>query len=154
MDCCRKYFWSDVGYTVLFASFLSGIPSTLLAYLTDRDMLEATRAAALMLATEDSSKLQLALSAIVVHGFLTFFWASVLTLFAPRKHAILVSFLLMIVVGFFNLLVMAPLFFPSIVPLDFWPQMMDHAALGFSFGLVLYWRSERRAKRQQRRAIS
>ena len=147
----KKYYWVDIGYTVLFASILSGIPSTLLAYVTDRDMLEATRAAALMFAPEDSSTLHLALSAIIVHGGLTFFWASVLVLYVPRKHAIIISTLVLVLVGFINLLVVAPLFFPSVVELAFWPQMMDHAALGLSFGVVLHWRSQWRIKRRNNR---
>ena len=107
-------------------------------------MMEATRAAGAMLIAADSSVSHLLLAATLVHGSLTFFWASVLTLYAPREHAIICSTAVMVLVGFINLGIIAPLFFPSVVALEFWPQMMDHAALGFCYGAVLYWRYIRR----------
>ena len=148
----RKHFWSDVTYTTWIAAFLSGIPSTALAYFTGKDMMEATRAAGAMLIAPDSSTSSLVLAATVVHGTLTFFWASILTLFVPREHAVSYSCIVMILVGIVNLCIIAPLFFPSVVALSFWPQMMDHAALGFCFGIVLRWRFVRRVNYRKQHA--
>ena len=150
----KKHFWSDVTYTVWIAAFLSGIPSTALAYFTGKDMLEATRAAGEMLVAADSSPLQLAMAATAVHGSLTIFWGSVLTLYVPRKHAISCSCIAMILVGIFNLCVVAPRFFPSVAALQFWPQMMDHANLGLCYGIVLYWRFIRRVNYRKLHGLS
>jgi hypothetical protein len=149
----KKHFWSDVTYAALIAGIFGGIPSTLLAYFTGKDILEATHAAGAMLIAADSSSTQLFMAATLVHGSLTFFWATVLTLCVPRKHAVSCSCILMILVGFFNLSIIAPHFFPSVAALQFWPQMMDHAALGFCYGAILYWRYIRRVNYRKRHGL-
>jgi hypothetical protein len=126
-------------YAWLAATLLSGIPSTLHALVTGRDVLEATRAAAAMLPLTG----HLLADAALVHIGVSLFWSLVLVLLLPRRHIAVWAAVAAIGIGFLDLRVIAPLFFPEVAALEFWPQMADHLMWGLCFGVVLQWRQKK-----------
>jgi hypothetical protein len=141
----RVQFWKDVFIAGGCAAALSGIPSTVYAWWTGRDVLEATRAAGAMLIRADSSDPALFASAAVVHGSISLFWAVVLALLLPRRHLLLGSLAALAAIAFLDLRLIGPLF-PEVYALPFWPQFADHLAFGAVFGVMLDWRIRRRER--------
>jgi hypothetical protein len=116
----------------LAATLLSGIPSTLHALATGRDILHATRAAATMLPLTP----YFFVNAALVHGGVSLFWALVLWYVLPRRRAAAWATGAAALIGVLDLRIIAPQFFPEVAALQFWPQMADHLAWGLCFGLV------------------
>ena len=127
------------------ATLLSGLPSTLYALYRREDVSEATRAAGAMLISPASSMLELFQAAAVVHVAVSFLWAAPLVRFLPARHVVIGAIAGAIAIGVFDLRVIAPLMFPEVARLAFWPQMADHAMWGASLGVALAWRRTRRA---------
>ena len=140
----RRYL-ADLFVAGTAATLLSGLPSTLYALYRHEDVSEATRAAGAMLISPGSSMLELFQAAVVVHIAVSFFWASLLVRFLPRRHVIAAAIAASLAIGVLDLRVIAPLLFPAVARLAFWPQMADHAMWGASLGVALAWR-RRRAK--------
>jgi hypothetical protein len=107
---------------------LSGIPSTAYALLTGNDPLEATRAAGAMVGRPDSIA-----AAALVHCAVSLFWVVVLWLWLPR--GMVWALLAAAGIALLDLRVIAPVFFPEVARLDFWPQFADHLAWGACVGL-------------------
>lgn len=105
------------------------------ALVTGRDVLEATRAAAAMLPLSGHWFVDAAL----VHGSVSFFWAIVLWLTLPRRHAVVWAVVAAALIGLLDLGLIAPRFFPEVAALEFWPQMADHLMWGLCFGGVLQY---------------
>jgi hypothetical protein len=122
------------------ATLLSGLPSTLYAFARQEDISEATRAAGAMLIPPGSSMLELFEAAAVVHVSVSFFWAAILVRFLPRRHVVLGAVAAAVAIGVLDLRLIAPLMFPEVAKLAFWPQMADHVMWGLSLGLALAWR--------------
>ena len=122
------------------ATLLSGLPSTLYAFARHEDISEATRAAGAMLISPGSSMLELFEAAAVVHVSVSFFWAAILVRFLPRRHVVPGAVAAAAAIGILDLRVIAPLMFPEVAKLAFWPQMADHVMWGLSLGLALAWR--------------
>jgi hypothetical protein len=122
------------------ATLLSGLPSTLYALSRNEDISEAMRAAGAMLISPGSSLLELFEAAAVVHVAVSFFWAAPLVCFLPRRHVVLAAIAAALAIGVLDLRVIAPLMFPEVARLAFWPQMADHAMWGASLGVALAWR--------------
>lgn len=131
---------ADVLVAAAWAAVLSGVPSTLYAFLTDGDPLEATRAAGAMLISFTSTDTQLIAAAAVVHVSITLFWAFVLAAILPRRHILWSAIAASALIAFLDVKLIARLFFPDVYLLDFWPQFADHIAWGAAFGGVLGWR--------------
>jgi hypothetical protein len=146
-------FWRDVLVAGGCAAVLSGIPSTLHAWLTGGDVMEATRAAGAMLIPARSSDVALIAAATIVHCAISLFWASVLVWLLPRRHLIVASILALAAIAVLDLRIIGPLF-PEIYALPFWPQFADHVAWGAAFGVALNWRLERLARPRQDAARS
>lgn len=127
------------------ATLFSGLPSTLYAYARHEDISEATRAAGAMLVSPASSMLQLFEAAAAVHVAVSFFWAAIVVRFLPRRHVVAGAVAAAIAIGLFDLRVVAPLMFPEVARLAFWPQMADHVMWGLCLGLALAWRDRLRA---------
>ena len=127
------------------AALVSGLPSTLFALATGGDVTEATRAAGAMLIPASSSFRELFLAAAVVHTAVSFFWAAILVLILPRARVMLWASVAALAIGLFDLLVIAPLFFPEVADLSLGPQMADHLMWGASLGWVLARRWPRRS---------
>lgn len=96
-----------------------------------------TLAAGAMLLPHESSPLKLALAAAIVHPTVSLFWALIVARVLPGRRTTLWAIAASLAIGVFDLRVIAPVFFPSVAALDFWPQMADHAMWGATFGLVL-----------------
>jgi hypothetical protein len=139
-------FWKDVLIAWLISSGPSGLPSTILAVATGGDPMEATRAAGLMVVSPDAAPNEILLAATAVHMGVAFFWTAVLGLALPRERRLLWSLLAGVGIAVLDLRVIAGLFFPSIVALSFWVQLLDHLAFCGLVALVLDWRA-RRAER-------
>jgi hypothetical protein len=137
----RARVFRDLFYAWLAATALSGIPSTLYAFLTGGDVTEATRAAGAMLIAAESSMTRLFLAAAVVHSLVSAFWAAILFFILPRRHMLLWALIASAAIGMLALLVIAPRLFPEVAALAFWPQMADHLMWGACLGGVLQWRS-------------
>jgi hypothetical protein len=99
-----------------------------------------------MLISPGSSMLELFEAAAVVHVAVSFFWAAPLVRFLPRRHVVIAAIAAAIAIGVFDLRVVAPLMFPEVARLAFWPQMADHVMWGASLGLALAWRRRKRAR--------
>ncbi|WP_198320888.1 hypothetical protein [Azohydromonas aeria] len=135
---------SDVAWAYVMASVFSGAPSTLHALLTGGDPLEATRAAGAMLLPADSGFRALFAAAAVVHGGVSLFWTLVFAALLPPRHALAGAVVGVAAVALLDLRVIAPLAFPSVAALAFWPQFADHLAWGALLGGTLWWRRRRR----------
>jgi hypothetical protein len=133
-------FWSDALIAGTVAAILSGIPSTLYAWWSGGDILEATRAAGAMLIPAHSSGPALFGAATLVHGTVSLFWATILTSVLPRKRIVLWSVLAAAAIAMLDLRMIARVFFPEVYALDFWPQFADHIAWGSVVGVTLRWR--------------
>lgn len=136
---------SDVLWAWLAATVLSGLPSTLYALISGGEVLEATRAAGAMLVPASSPLPQLVAAAAFVHAAISFFWVLILALVLPRRRVFLWAVLASALIGLLDLRVIAPLLFPEVARLAFWPQLADHLMWGACVGAAFYWRSERRA---------
>jgi hypothetical protein len=121
----------------LAATLLSGLPSTLWAFATGADPLEATRAAGQMLLPDETSTGKLVAAAAIVHPVVSLFWAVVLWRLLPRRATLEWALLAAVLIGLLDLKLIAPALFPAVAALDFWPQMADHLAWGAVFGLTV-----------------
>lgn len=74
-------------------------------------------------------------AAALVHCAVSLFWAVVLWLSLPR--GLLWALLAAAAIAVLDLKVLAPLFFPAVAALDFWPQFADHLAWGASYSVGL-----------------
>lgn len=128
---------SDLSWAWLAATVFSGIPSTLYALLSGGDVFEATRAAARMLTSADSSLSTVVAAAAVVHAGVSFFWATLLYLLLPRRHIVVGSLIAAAAIAVIDLRLIAPEHFPEVAALAFWPQFADHLMWGACFGLTL-----------------
>jgi hypothetical protein len=123
------------------ATLFSGLPSTLYALLTGDDPTQATRAAgAMLLRAEEASFGKLFLAAAVVHASVSLFWAWLLWLALPLRHATPWALLASAAIAVLDLRMIAPAFFPEVAALAFWPQFADHLMWGACVGLILQYR--------------
>jgi len=88
-----------------------------------------------MLLPGETSTWKLIGSAAVVHPAVSLFWAVILWRVLPRRATLEWALLAAVLIGLLDLKVIAPLFFPAVAALDFWPQMADHLMWGAVFGL-------------------
>jgi hypothetical protein len=135
----------DVLWAWLAATVLSGIPSTLFAYATGGDVMEATRAAAAMLGQGEGTMPQVFMAAAAVHATVSLFWAIVLAVLLPPRWTVLFALVSSAAIAVVDLGVIAPAYFPAVAALDFAPQFADHLMWGLCFGLTLDLR--RRARK-------
>jgi hypothetical protein len=132
--------WKDAIAAAAAAALLSGIPSTLYAWWTGADPMEATRAAGAMLIPAGSGGRALFLAAALVHGALSLFWALLFAWLLPRRHTVAWAIAASGAIALLDLRIIARVFFPEVYALAFWPQLADHLAFGASAGAVLAWR--------------
>jgi hypothetical protein len=121
----------------LAATLLSGVPSTVYALASGGDPLEATRAAGAMLLPLTSPLPVLLVTAAAVHATVSLFWTLVFGWVLPRRRLLVWSVLGSAAVAGLDLRVIAPVLFPSVTVLEFWPQFADHLMWGACFGLTL-----------------
>ena len=140
---------ADVLWAWLVATILSGIPSTLHAYITGGDVMEATRAAAAMVGWSEAGLAQVLLAAGVVHSAVSFFWSVVLAFLLPSRWTVVWALGASAVIAVVDLRIIAPAYFPAVAALEFAPQFADHLMWGTCLGLTLELR--RRARDKPRR---
>ncbi len=122
------------------ATLFSGAPSTLWALATGGDPFEATRAAAAMLAPRATSPLAVLGAAAIVHSTVSAFWIVVFGAMLPRRRIALFAMCGAAAVAVLDLKLVAPLFFPAVAQLSFWPQFADHVMWGVCVGVTLQLR--------------
>ncbi|WP_374566507.1 hypothetical protein [Ideonella sp.] len=96
-----------------------------------------------MLIAAGSPHAALFAAAAVVHGSVSVFWAGVAGMLLPRRHTTGWAIALAVAIGWLDLRVIAPHWFPSVQALAFWPQMADHLMWGACLGVVLQRQSAR-----------
>jgi hypothetical protein len=72
-----------------------------------------------------------------VHATVSLFWGCVLWLALPLRRTTLWAIAVSAAIAVLDLRVMAPIFFPEVAALAFWPQFADHMMWGVCLGLVL-----------------
>ena len=122
------------------ATLLSGLPSTVWIVVTGGDVLEPTRAAGAMLLPHESATGKLVLAAAIVHSMVSAFWAVILWRLVPRRATLAWALLAAVLIALLDLKLIAPVFFPRVAALEFWPQLADHLMWGASFAIALDWR--------------
>jgi hypothetical protein len=128
----RELFWAW-----LIATVFSGLPSTAYALLMEADPREATWAAGGMLLPMSAPPAQLFVAAAVVHCSVSAFWTAVFGALLPRHHVMAWALAGSAAVALLDLRLIAPLLFPSIAALAFWPQFADHLMWGVLLGATL-----------------
>lgn len=103
-----------------------------------------------MLIPPSSSFPELLIAAALVHGVVSLVWASVLVIFLPRRHTVVAAVVAAAFIALLDLLVIAPLLFPEVAALAFWPQFADHVMWGLAVGTALRWRWRRIADGHRR----
>jgi hypothetical protein len=88
---------------------------------------------------------RLFLAAALTHAVISLFWTAILVMALPLRHTLVGAVLAAALIALLDLRVIAPLFFPEVAALAFWPQFADHLMWGLSVGLALHWRRRRRA---------
>jgi len=96
-----------------------------------------------MLIRADSPLAHLIAAAAVAHSAISFFWAAILTYALPRRHTVAWALGAAVLIALLDLRVIAPLMFPEVARLPFWPQVADHLMWGASLGAALWWRRRR-----------
>jgi hypothetical protein len=130
----------DLFWAWLLATVFSGLPSTLWAFASGADPLEATRAAGAMLLPHARDTPSLVAAAALVHPAVSVFWTLVFACLLPRRHPLPWALLGAAAVAWLDLLVIAPRLFPAVAALAFWPQFADHLMWGALLGATLQWR--------------
>ena len=138
--------WLDALAAGACAALFSGIPSTLHAWFSGGDVMEATRAAGAMLIPASSTDGQLFLAAAFVHTAVSAFWTAVLVPVLPRRYTVAWAVFALACVAVLDLRVIGRMF-PEIHALAFWPQFADHIAFGVLLGGVLVYRRLARIRR-------
>ena len=90
-----------------------------------------------MLAPSTASTGTLIAAAAVVHPVVSLFWTGVFAALLPRAHLALWAVLGSALVALLDLRVIAPLAFPAVAALPFWPQFADHLMWGALLGGTL-----------------
>ena len=124
------------------AAAVSGIPSTTWSLVRGGDVLEAARAAGMLLLPGERRTGRLLAAAVPVHLALSVGWAVVLRAVLPERREPLYGALAGLAIAALDLGVVGRRI-PAIRDLEQLPQWLDHAAYGFTVGLVLRGRRAR-----------
>lgn len=135
--------WRDVARAAAAAGVVSGVPSTLHALATGRDVLEPTRAAGTLLLGDEQPTARLVLAAALVHAGLSLGWAAVLAGVLPERGAIAAAVPAGLAIGVLDLVVVGRRF-PAIRALPLAPQLADHVAYAVTAAAVLRRRAAAR----------
>jgi hypothetical protein len=118
------------------AAILSGLPSTVDAFVTGGDPLEASLAAGSLVLPKETRTGPLLVAAALTHGALSVGWASVLTRTLTRGHERSSGMLAGLAIAAIDLGIVGRRF-PRIKALPPAPQVADHVAFGLIVGSVL-----------------
>jgi hypothetical protein len=126
----------------------SGLPSTLHAVLTGRDVLGTVRAAGSLLAPPGAGPVRLYGSAVVAHTAISLGWGAVMGVLLPRRRSVVWGAAAGLAIAALDLGVVARRV-PRLEPirrLPVLPQVADHIAFGAIVGAVLAARARRRPR--------
>lgn len=107
--------------------------------------MEPTRAAGAMILRSEASIAKLLAAAAVAHASVSLFWAAVLWRALPVRRVVPWAVLAAAGIAVIDLRLIAPVFFPEVAALAFWPQFADHLAWGTCVGATLAYRRFRAA---------
>ena len=116
----------------LIAAVVSGLPSTLHAFVTGGDPLAAAKAAGAMVLPRSDRTLPLLAAAVPVHLAVSVGWAFVV----PRRAGVAGGAAFGLAIAALDLGVLAR-WFPRVRALPLGPQVADHVAYGAVVGAVL-----------------
>jgi hypothetical protein len=139
----QRFSLRELAWAWLVATVFSGLPSTAHALFTDADPLEATWAAGGMLLPMSAPPALLFMAAAAVHCSVSAFWTAVFGFLLPRRWVVAWALANSAGVALLDLLLIAPLYFPSVAALAFWPQLADHLAWGVLLGATLHHQQAR-----------
>jgi hypothetical protein len=131
---------SDIVIAGFAGAALSGIPSTVHALVTRRDVLAGARAAGAMLLPRERRTARLVAAAVPVHLALSLGWAAVLAPLLPRGAEVPTGVAGALAIAALDLELIARRRFPAVRALPQAPQWADHVAFGAAVGAVLAWR--------------
>jgi hypothetical protein len=124
----------------LIAGSIGGVigaaPSTLHAFATGRDPLEATLAAGTIVLPHERRRVRLLTAAAVTHSCISVGWGSVLAIALPRRHEMLFGGVAGLAVAALDLGLVGRRI-PRVRRLPGWPQLADHVVYGAVVGAVL-----------------
>jgi hypothetical protein len=136
----RRRLCGDILAAWLVATLVSGLPSTLHAWLIGADVLQPTRAAAAMLVSRPDGMTGVLAAAALVHAAVSLFWSALVVVALPRRHVVVAALLAAAAIALVDLRLIAPSFFPEVAALPFWPQFADHLMWGLGVACALLWR--------------
>jgi hypothetical protein len=129
----------------LIAGSIGGIvgaaPSTLHAFATGRDPLEATLAAGTIVLPHERRRVRLLTAAAVTHSCISIGWGLVLAVGLPQRHPVLLGSVAGLAIAALDLGVVGSRI-PQVRRLPLWPQLADHMVYGAVVGAVLRRRAE------------
>ena len=138
-----RYPARDVFWAWLVATVCSGAPSTVIFIATGQDLWPPIRAVGSMLVSPDGPASMLFLSAALVHCAVSLFWTVVIAVSIPPDRAPLFALAASALIAVLDLRIIAPLMFPEVAALAFWPQFADHLMWGALVGFTLKLRAAR-----------
>jgi hypothetical protein len=120
----------------LLAGIIGGVPSTLYAVASGGNWLDSINAIAAITNAENLSFGWRICVATVIHFTISFFWATALMAFLPQRRVLLCASAAGGAIAVIDLLLLAPILFPEVAALSFWPQLADHVVWGGAVGAV------------------
>ena len=134
--------------TTLIAAMVAGLagalPSTLYSIATGGDWLASINAVAAMVNAEQLAMAWRVSVATAIHLAISLLWATLLVAILPRRRTLLWASAAGILIAVLDLRILAPMFFPEVASLSFWPQLADHIVWGASMGAVRAYRPSNR----------
>lgn len=118
------------------AGLAGGAPSTLHTIASGGAWLESINAIAAMANAENLSLGWRVSVAAAIHFAISFVWASALIAILPRWRTLLWASAAGAAIAVVDLLFVAPIFFPDVAALSFWPQFADHIVWAVVVGVV------------------
>ena len=152
-DGAPRSFLSGAVFAGAAAAVVSGLPSTVHAWRTGADPLEASYAAGALLLRDEQRPGRLLAAAALVHGAMSLGWAVVLAGTLPRRRAAAAGGAAGAAIAVLDLGLVGRRF-PRVRQLPVLPQLADHVTYGAVVGAVLEWRRARRPDVVARRAVA
>lgn len=129
----------------LIAGSIGGVvgaaPSTLHAFATGRDPLEATLAAGTIVLPHERRSARLLMAAAVTHGSVSLGWGIVLAVGLPQRHPVFLGSVAGLAIAALDLGLVGRRI-PRVRRLPLWPQLADHMVYGAVVGAVLRRRQQ------------
>jgi hypothetical protein len=130
----------------LVGSVVGGVPSTLHAVLTGRDLRESTVAAGSLLLPREQRERRLVVTGAVVHVVISAGWGAALAAALPRRHTVSAGAIGGLAIAAVDLGLIGR-HVARIAALPLLPQVADHVAYGTTVGLVLRAQQRRQSAR-------